>query len=149
MSYTNLLCHIIFRTKCSKPTICEDHCTDLYKYIWGIIIAKHCTLYRINGMPDHIHLLVEMAPSVALSDLMRAIKTSSNKFIKEHLDWYPMFEGWADEYCALSKSQEEKEKIRQYIMNQKEHHKKFSWKEEMELLMKESGLEDKVPYFIK
>ena len=100
-------------------------------------------------MPDHIHLLVEMAPSVALSDLMRAIKTSSNKFIKEHLDWYPMFEGWADEYCALSKSQEEKEKIRQYIMNQKEHHKKFSWKEEMELLMKESGLEDKVPYFIK
>ena len=147
MSYTNLLCHIIFRTKKSRQTISEEHCTDLYKYIWSIVKSNNCVLYRINGMPDHIHLLVEMDPKIALSDFVRQVKSSSSNFMKSHREWFPMFEGWAEQYCALSKSLEERETVRQYIINQKEHHKKLSWKEEISQLMEEAGLEDKIPYF--
>ena len=71
MSYTRLLYHIVFRTKHSVPAIEIAHEGELYSYIWGFIKNKDSILYRIGGMPDHIHLLIELSVKLALADFMR------------------------------------------------------------------------------
>jgi len=76
-SYRQLLYHIIFRTKDSKPTIKQDHVGQLYAYITGIIRNKNSHLYRINGVENHLHILTEIHPSIVLADFVREIKVSS------------------------------------------------------------------------
>ena len=81
-AYRQILYHIIFRTKGSVKTINQNHAKDLYKYIFGIIKNKNCQLARINGMEDHIHIISDLHPSVALADFIREIKVSSSKWMK-------------------------------------------------------------------
>ncbi|MCL2597912.1 MAG: transposase [Paludibacter sp.] len=74
MSYTKLLYHIVFRTKYGKNTIPEQHEKELYAYILGIINNKKSKLYRIGGTENHLHLLIDIHPSFALSDFMKELK---------------------------------------------------------------------------
>jgi REP element-mobilizing transposase RayT len=68
-SYRQLLYHIVFRTKDSKPTINQENVGELYSYIGGIIRNKNCHLFQINGVENHLHILTDLHPSLALSDL--------------------------------------------------------------------------------
>lgn len=82
MSYTNLLYHIIFRTKDSLKTINLVNAPLLYNYIFGICRNKNCKLYRIGGVTDHIHIFAGLPPTLCVSDFVKLIKTESNKFMK-------------------------------------------------------------------
>ncbi len=82
-------------------------------------------MLAINGMPDHIHVFIEMKPSSCLSDLVREIKKSSNTFIKQK-KFLPFHFAWQEGFSAFSYSRSQIETICQYINNQKEHHKKGS-----------------------
>jgi REP element-mobilizing transposase RayT len=108
--------------------------------MWGIIKNKGGHLYRINSMPDHVHLLFSLPPTIALSDFMGALKASSSKLIKTK-EGFEKFKAWGEGYAALSKSIEDKDTVVKYIMNQQEHHKKITHKEEYETFIKEMGLE--------
>ena len=141
MSYTHLLYHIVFRPKNNAPVIKIEHEEHLYRYIWGFIKQKNCVLYRIGGMPDHIHMFVQLPPTYAVSDFMRDIKTATNMYMKSNTDLFPRFNGWAKAYCALSYSWLEKDKIINYIKNQKEHHKRVSFRDELLTLLREFGVE--------
>jgi REP element-mobilizing transposase RayT len=77
-SYRQILYHIVFRTKAGSKTLPLKYNKELFKYIWGIIKNKKCHLYRINGMEDHIHILSDLHPSIALADFVRDIKTASS-----------------------------------------------------------------------
>ena len=101
----------------------------MYKYITGIITNKGQKLIVINGMPDHIHILIGMKPSCCLSDLVREVKKSSNTFIKEKKFTKSKFE-WQEGYGAFSYSHSDLNHVVTYIQDQKEHHKKKSFKEE-------------------
>ncbi len=93
-------------------------------------------MLAINGMPDHIHFFIGMKPSCCLSDLVREIKKSSNDFIKEKIFTRFKFQ-WQGGYGAFSYSHSNLSNVIAYIMNQKEHHKKKTFKEEyMEFLRK-------------
>lgn len=141
MAYTYLLYHIVIRPKGSKAVLTEEHEKTLYAYIWGICKEKQCVLHRINGMEDHIHMLVEIHPTIAFSDFVREIKISTNSWIKQHKNEFPNFEAWGKSFCALTYSENDKEKIKNYIINQKEHHKTVSFKDEYESLLREFGIE--------
>jgi REP element-mobilizing transposase RayT len=104
--------------------------------MWGIIKNKGGHLYRINSMPDHIHLLFTIPPTIALSDFIQALKGSSSKILKT-VEGYEKFSAWGEGYAALSKSMEDKNKVIQYITNQQEHHKKITFREEYETFIKE------------
>ena len=104
MSYTYLLYHIVVRTKRSEPTIRTAHERELYMYIYQFIKAHNSALYRVNGMPDHIHILVSLHPSIAIADFMRDLKTATSKMMKSAKDKYPMFDGWEPEYYASTVS---------------------------------------------
>ena len=141
MSYTNLICHIVIRPKSSQRVIAEAYEKKLYAYILGFSNNKHCRLYRIGGMPDHVHILIEMAPDICVSDFVKDLKTSTNAFMRKNKDMFPLFEGWASEYFAASCSPSDVEGVRQYIIGQKEHHKSVSFIDELKQVMRECGVD--------
>jgi putative transposase len=137
-SYRQILYHIIFRTKSSKKSLSQEHIKELYAYILGTIKNKNCFLYRINGIEDHLHILCDLHPSIALADYMRDIKTSSS---------ISNFEAWADGYAALTYAWKDKDIIVNYIKNQQEHHKNESFEDELRRLLKEHGIEVNENFF--
>ena len=139
-AYRQILYHIVFRTKGSGKTINQTHSTDLYRYIYGIIKNKDCILFRINGMEDHIHILSDLHPSIALADYIRDIKVSSSKWMKES-GLFPDFVGWGIKYCAITYSYKERDILINYIKNQQEHHKQESFQDEIRRLFKEQGID--------
>jgi REP element-mobilizing transposase RayT len=136
MSYTKLLYHIVFRTKYSKNTIPEKHEKELYAYIMGIINNKKSKLYRIGGTENHIHLLLDIHPTFALSDFMKELKEYSSKWLK-HNSYFPDFENWAVSYAGFTYNFSERETIINYIKNQKEHHKTVSFEDEYRQFLKD------------
>lgn len=135
-SYRQILYHIVFCTKDRKQVLSENIRENLFRYIWGIVKSKGCVLYRINGMEDHIHLLSDLNPTLALSDYIRDIKRASSSWMKEQ-DVYCGFDGWADGYGAFTYAYRDKEMIMNYIRNQQIHHKKYSFIEEYKALLEE------------
>lgn len=141
MSYVQLLIHAIVRTYRSENTLpADDRVKFLYREILGIIKNKGGYLYRVNSMSDHVHLLFTMPPTIALSDFMKAIKASSSKIIKTK-EGFELFKGWGEGYAALSYCLGDKNTIVKYIINQQEHHKRITFREEYLSFIKEMGLE--------
>ena len=141
MSYVQILIHAVIRTYKSENTLpTGEPVKFLYKEIWGIIQNKKGRLYRINSMGDHVHLLFTMPPTEALSEFMKAIKASSSKIIKTQAG-FESFQSWGEGYAALSYSLRDKDMIVKYIINQQEHHKTVSFKDEYVDFIKKMGLE--------
>ena len=141
MSYVQIFFHAVLRTYKSENTLPTDERVKfLYKEIWGIITNKGGYLYRINSMSDHVHLLFTMPPTISLSDFMKALKASSSKIIKS-VSGFEKFKAWGEGYAALSYSLRDKDMIVKYIINQQEHHKKVTFKDEYKAFIKEMGLE--------
>ena len=149
MSYTNLVYHIVFRTHCSIPAIDEQHERELYAYIYGYTKRHKAKLYRIGGMPDHIHMLVSIPPEVAVSEFVRGLKFASSSWLKQNTS-FPLFSGWGEGYAAFTYSREQIPIVKQYIINQKEHHHKTTFAEEYRQFILENGIEiDDEKYFLK
>ena len=140
MSYQQSYCHIIFSTKNRQPQIDEDREKDLYNYIWGILRNKNCHLYRIGGTSDHIHIFTSIHSTVCIADLVRDIKTSTNKWIRQNkvLD---RFDGWQSEYAYFTKANRDRQVVIDYIKNQKEHHKNEDSLNELKRLLTEEGID--------
>ena len=149
MSYRALLYHIVFRTHKSQRTITEAYERDLYNYIYGYLVNKGAKVYRIGGMPDHIHILVSIPPTVAIADLIRDMKRTSALYMESERQKFPYFEGWGKSYGIFSYSHRDLDMIRQYIMNQKEHHKKISFADELRQFLREEGVDYDENYFLK
>ncbi len=128
-TYTQLYFHIVFAVKGRDNLITSKFKIDLYKYITGIISKKDQKLMIINGMPNHIHLLIGTKPNCNLSDLIRDIKANSSKWINENKFVLGKFE-WQTGFGAFTISQSGINKVIKYIKDQEEHHKIKSFKEE-------------------
>lgn len=144
MSYVLSLYHIVICTKYRAMTIDSTNKEHLYKYIWGIVNKNKCKLIQINGIENHIHLLVEVHPLIAISDLVRDIKRASSTYAQKS-ELFPKFVGWSAEYAAFSSSYSMKEKIINYILNQEVHHGKESFASEYKRLATLNGLEYYAP----
>jgi putative transposase len=146
-SYRQMFYHILFHTKGSMPTLNSDS-KDIYNYMWGIVKNKKSKLYQINGVEDHIHLLVDIHPSNAVADFMKDLKAYSGSWIKQS-NAHPDFSGWADGYGCFTSSIHEKDRLINYIKGQKEHHKKESFEQEYRRLLIDNGIEIDERYFLK
>ena len=148
MSYTKLLCHIVIRTKYSRPTIPNEHSDELYRYMWGYIKKKKCVLYRVNGLPEHIHLFVQLHPTIAVSDFVRDLKTSTHAWLDNSPN-FPDFDSWGKKYAAISYCVRDKEMIVNYIKNQREHHNAEAFSKEFRRLLVENDIEIDEQYFME
>ena len=144
-TYAQILYHIVFATKNREPVLDKAHRDDLYRFIWGCLEKRRCHLYRIGGIEDHVHILTSLHPTVALSELIKEIKTASSAWIKGH-GAFPHFTHWQDGYGAFTQTYEDRHGLIEYIRNQEAHHKKTPFLEEYQLLVEKSGLEWKADY---
>lgn len=109
---------------------------EVFKYISGIIKAKDQKPIIVNGVADHVHVFVGLKPSMCISDLVRDIKNNSSKFINEQ-GWINGKFLWQEGYGAFSYAHSQIDNVYQYILNQEEHHRKKTFKEEyLEFLQK-------------
>lgn len=121
MSKVTALYHIVFCTKRREKTIPLEMADHLYRYIWSVIKARKCILYRIGGIDNHVHMLIDLNTSVALADLMRDIKSQSSGWMNSD-SRFSQFKGWAREYFAATLSYKDKDPVIQYIIDQRIHH---------------------------
>lgn len=144
-TYTQLYFHIVFAVKGRSNYISEQWKDELYKYIAGIIANKNQKLMIVNGVPNHVHLLIGTKPNCNLSDLIRDIKANSSKWINEKKFTNFHFE-WQTGFGAFTVSQSGVPKVIEYIKNQEEHHRKKTFKEEYVEFLKAYQIDFKDEY---
>ncbi len=135
-TYTQIHIQAVFAVQNRDCIIKSSWNDELYKYITGIVQNNKHKMLSINGMPDHVHILFGFRASQSLSELMQDIKGSSSKWINEKRFVKGKF-SWQEGYGAFSYSKSELPNVIQYIKNQEGHHKKRSFIEEYEDLLKE------------
>ncbi len=139
-SYTQIIYQIVFGTKYRERTLIKPNREELFRYITGIIKSKNCHVYRINGVEDHIHIVMHLHPSIALASVIKDIKLATSDYIKKN-NLLPGFKGWQEGYGAFTYSIKEKDRLIRYVINQEEHHKRRTFKDEYVALLKEHSVE--------
>jgi putative transposase len=135
-TYTQLYIQIVFTVKGRQNLISEMHREELQKFITGIVSNRNQKMLAIYAMPDHIHILIGFKPNMSISYLVRDIKAGSSKFINDS-KWINGKFNWQEGFGAFSYSKSHLDNVVKYIMNQKEHHNKKSFKEEYLQFLKE------------
>ena len=135
---------MVFAVKYRSACIPSSHAERLYRYITGIVTERGQKLLAINGMPDHVHLLIGLRPDMALSDLVRDVKAVSSKFINEQ-HWTPGRFAWQQGFGAFSYATSQLPAVISYIEKQQEHHAKHTFQDEYRLLLEKFAVsyEDK------
>ena len=135
-TYTQIYIQFVFAVQNRKSLIQDDWKDELYKYITGIVQKNKHKLIAINGIPNHIHVFVGYKPHQLIPDLLQDIKGSSSGWINKKGFLKSRF-NWQEGYGAFSYSQSHIDRVVKYIINQEQHHKKKTFKEEyIELLDK-------------
>ena len=138
-TYTQIYMHIVFAVSCRKSLISEEWCDELYKYIVAACKNRKHHVISICGVRDHIHILVSMHPSESVSSLVQSLKIQSSKWVNDkylHGDF-----GWQSGYSAFSYSRSLINQVSNYIMNQKNHHKHSTFREELLRFYKSANMD--------
>jgi len=139
---------VVFAVQNRKALILPSFEERLYRYITGIVQNKGQKMLAINGVADHIHIFFGMEPTCKISDLVRDIKSDSSTFIRENnLSKFKF--NWQEGYGAFSYGYSQKQKVIEYVMNQKQHHKKKTFKEEYYKFMKKFNIEYDTKYLFE
>jgi len=139
-SYSQISIQFVFAVKYRNTVILENWEIDLYKYITGIVQNKNHKMIAINGMPDHIHILVGLNTVQSIADLMRDVKANSSKWINENNITPEKFE-WQTGYGAFSYSKSHVQRVVNYIKNQKQHHQKQTFLEKYKTYLEKFEIE--------
>ena len=133
MSYTNLLYHIVYATKSRAPLITLDLKSRLHGYLGGIVDGLGGVPIEINGMSEHVHLLVRLRPIISVSEFLSKLKSGSSLWAKRQTKG--RF-AWQSKHGAFTVSESQVGKVRRYIREQEKHHRTMSFEEEFEALLK-------------
>jgi len=128
-TYTQIYIQVVFAVQGRQNLIRSERKEELHKYITGIITRHDQKLLAIHAMPDHVHILIGLNPSMALSDLVREIKTGSTNHINENR-WVAGRFSWQEGFGAFSYAHSQLTEVIHYIQNQEEHHKRRGFQEE-------------------
>ena len=139
-SLAQIIVHIIFSTKKRHPFIKPAIEPELFAYIGDTIKRSGSIPFLINGTEDHVHICSTLPKTVSLSKFLEDIKRNSSRWIKTKGLEYQKF-AWQNGYGAFSVSSSKKDIVVKYIANQKEHHKKLTFKEELIIFLKEYEVE--------
>jgi putative transposase len=130
--------HYMWSTKNRRPFITANLKYTLYDHIRENAQNKKIHLDFINGTSDHVHLLISLSGEQTIANIAQLIKGESSKWINESGYLKQKFE-WQNEYIAVSVSKSIVPKVRKYIKNQEEHHRKKSFAEELAIFKKIYG----------
>jgi putative transposase len=133
----NIVVHLIFSTKQRLPLITPEIRSDLFAYLGGIVRKMDGAALIINGVADHVHMLIRIRPVHSIAEMMRIIKTNSGKWI--HRKGHTKFT-WQSGYGVFSVSESNIPAVTKYIATQDEHHKKHSFQEEFVAFLKKNNV---------
>ena len=108
----------------------------LYEYLGGTIRGLKGICLEIGGVEDHVHILAKLPPTIAVSDFLEKLKSNSSKWAKSVRRGF----SWQAGYSAFTVSESQVARVRQYIQNQREHHRKATFEEELIALLRAHGL---------
>jgi putative transposase len=145
-TYTQILYHIVFATKDRQPVLSDSRRDELFMYMNGVIKNSHCRPVWINGVRDHVHILLSLHPTVALAALVKDIKVASSVWIKGDRV-FPNFFAWQEGYGAFTYSLHEEPELIAYVKAQDEHHRKTTFLEEYRKLLLDAGIKFEEKYF--
>jgi len=138
-SLVDVILHIVFSTKDRQPLIKPDIEENLYQYISGIGRKIGCPIIMINGVEDHVHILLQFDKIMSISKLVSEIKSNSSRWIKTNGNHYKDF-SWQGGYGGFAVSRINVEAAKKYLSIQKEHHKTITFKEEFLKLLKHANI---------
>jgi len=139
-SLSKLYIHIIFHTKYNRDYIKPEIEKELFPYFGGLLKKVNCIPISINGTENHIHILCIMSKNIALANLLEDLKRNSSRWIKTKGEEFEEF-SWQGGYGGFSVSQSKVDIVKEYIENQKEHHKTETFEVEYIRFMKEYGID--------
>jgi len=139
-TYTQLFYHLVFSTKNRRPFINEPIERDLHKYVAGVFRNLDANCIEINGMPEHVHILALLPPKIAVSDALRDVKANSSRWVHDNHRQLADF-AWQDGFAAFTVSKSQVESVRQYIREQKLHHRTNDFKSELIALLDKHDVE--------
>ena len=139
-TYTQFNMHTVFSVKGRNNFLSDKLRPELFRYITGIINQKKHYSLAVNGYKDHVHIFFEYNPSFSVSDLIRDIKSGSSKWINDQKIIVGKF-SWQEGYGGFSYSKSQRNSVINYIMNQEQHHKNKTFKEEYLQLLKDFDIE--------
>lgn len=128
-TYSQITIHAVFAVKNRENFIIKEWRYVLHKYIAGIIKNKGAKSLAVGGWKDHVHILFGLPVTISISDFMSAVKANSSKWINEEKFLKGKFQ-WQAGYGAFSYSKSQRDIVIKYIINQEEHHKTKTFKEE-------------------
>jgi putative transposase len=135
-TYTQIYIQVIYAVQGRQNLLRKEHKEEFHKYVTGIVRNQKQKLIAINSMPDHVHLLIGLRPSLALSDLIAKVKSNSSLVINEK-KWVRGRFNWQEGFGAFSYGHSQLSAVIRYIQDQEEHHSRRSFKQEyLELLKK-------------
>src|SRR5215469_1560629 len=129
--------HIVFSTKNREPLINLELQPKLWAYFRGIARNQKMDALAVGGMEDHVHLLVGLPSTISVAKAVQLLKGNTSKWLNEK----GMNFDWQQGYAAFSVSNSLVSKVCQYIRNQRQHHKRFSYEEEIMALLKKHGID--------
>jgi putative transposase len=137
-SLAKVYLHLVFSTKNRQPMLNEDIRGDLHKYLGGILRDISCQAIEINSEPDHVHILYLQSRTEAIGDVVANVKRGSSVWLKTKGvgDFH-----WQAGYGIFSVSQSAVEDVRVYIRNQREHHRRMSFQDELRALLRRHEIE--------
>ena len=138
-THLSLHCHVVFGTKHQRPLIDTEWRPRFHAFIGGAIRTLEVVPEAVGGVADHVHLLIGLRATHRLADVMRDVKRTSSAWVHQTIG-DKEFE-WQDGYGAFSVSASARAKVKAYIANQEEHHRKKTFQEEYVELLKLSGVE--------
>jgi len=137
-THTNLLSHVVFSTQGHLPLITSEIKAELFAYMGGLIKELKGKPVIINGMSDHVHMLISLPPNVSVSEAMRFVKANSSRWVRER---FGKKFAWQKGFGAFSVSRSNVDAVARYIKNQEQHHKGFDFKTESSSLLEKNDVE--------
>ena len=139
-SLSKVYLHVVFHIKTTSPKIKEPHMERMHSYIGQLVNNTGCKVIRVGGMPDHVHVVCTLSREMTIAHLVEELKRNSSRWIKTLDEGYKCF-AWQNGYAVFSVSQSVIDKTVTYVINQREHHAKVSFKDEYLQLLKLYGIE--------
>ena len=140
MGYVKMWAHLVWATKKREPVLGKNIRKNIFSHIRENALTKNIQIDFINGHVDHVHILISLNADQTIANTIQLIKGESSYWINKNKLTPQKFE-WQDDYFAVSVSESGIDKVRDYIKNQEEHHKKKTFQQEYDEFMERYGFE--------
>ncbi|MDM7924109.1 MAG: IS200/IS605 family transposase [Pyrinomonadaceae bacterium] len=137
-TYTNLIFHVVFATQERFRSLTPERRPEVFAYINSLITEKGGKVIIINGVEDHLHILLMLPPDICLSDVMRFAKANSSRWFKRR---FAAAFAWQKGFSAFSVSRSGVDAAAKYIREQEIHHQRRDFREEFVALLEKNGVE--------